>query len=111
MPSLQLHVELVSYTLELSNATYEGAYLDYEIHFHSVVANELGTLETVDFKGTTISELIAIDCFTQFYILLVCPFIEIPVEELSSRLEQGILQIKTPRSSFLFEYGIIGLIM
>ena len=26
MPSLQLHVELVSYTLELSNVMYEGAY-------------------------------------------------------------------------------------
>ena len=98
MPSLQLQAEIVLYTLHSRNAMY----LDSEIDFNSLIAYQLGTFEIVDFKGTISSEIASIECFTLFYKLLICPFLEISIKELFFRLEHDILRIETPRSTFLF---------
>ena len=98
MPSLQLQAQIVPYTLQKR----DSMYLDSEIYFHSLIAYQLGTFEIVDFKGTISSEIASIECFTLFYKLLICPFLEIPIKELLFRLEQDILRIETPRSTFLF---------
>ena len=98
MPSLQLQAEIVPYTLQKR----DSMNLDSEIYFHSLIAYQLGTFEIVNFKGTISSEIASIECFTLFYKLLICPYLEIPIKELLFRLEKDILRIETPKSTFLF---------